>query len=166
MTAIERALEEIRPTISEPGLAGVLVMDDQADLAEAGAVLAAVSAWLTTHIQFATDRELFGVKQRVLSVEETLQVGKGDCEDYAWCAWTLAVQLGLNPDDLSIQMCVLNETESHAVLMWRDGQIVLDNQTSYLRPLDRRPDLSGIRKLAIGSFPQHAGDPDAGLRLA
>jgi predicted transglutaminase-like cysteine proteinase len=152
MTAIETAMTAIKASLDN--WAGDLD------------ILAAVQAWMWLHVKFADDQALFGVKQRTVSAEETLQLGRGDCEDYAWCCFVLATGLGISPDDLSIELCTVHGAASHVVLMYRDGQLVLDNQLAHARPLAGRSDLSGLRQLSTDSFPKHAGDPDPGLKLA
>lgn len=130
------------------------------------AIVLAVQAWVWSHVRFISDQDLFGVPQRCISVEETLSKGLGDCEDYAWCCHVLAAALGVPERDLTIQLCLVNQVSMHVVLLYRGGELVLDNQLEAPRHIARRHDLSGLSQLAIASFPQRTGDPDPGLRRA
>jgi predicted transglutaminase-like cysteine proteinase len=63
---------------------------------------------------------------------ETLQYGRGDCEDYAILKYLALLDAGISPADLKIVL-VRNifPTEDHAVVATRDdGEwLILDNRT-------------------------------------
>ena len=78
-------------------------------------------------VRFESDLALYGCKQRVASVEETLRQGAGDCEDFAWVCHELAVAMGVPEESLTLQHCMLPAGEQHAVLSYRRGELLIDS---------------------------------------
>lgn len=70
------------------------------------------------------------------TLAESLELGRGDCEDYACAKFHLLTEAGLNPH---LMACYINEA-SHMVCVC-DGY-VLDNVNTALWPLEVRSDLS------------------------
>lgn len=131
-------------------------------------VLIAAHETLMRVISHAEDADLFGCRQRVVSPDETLRLGCGDCEDYAFCVYTVASRLGVPEDGMRLMHCLVDGWQQHCVLLWSaDGQdLVIDNQAINARPLSRRPDLSQLRELDIACFPRRAGEVVPPLRYA
>lgn len=148
MAKLEDALREI-PTVSDP-------LDQ----------LQHIQNWVWANIHFAEDKDLFGVPQLTLSAEDTLEIGFADCEDYANVCYRLALAKGIPDDTMKLMLCTRDEGLQHCVMVYMDGWRVVDNSVRELRSMQRRYDLRDYRELDKHSFPQHAGDPDPGLRLA
>ena len=79
-----------------------------------------------------SDEAQWGVPDRWSAPFETIQSGRGDCEDYAIVKYAALLEAGVSPDDL--KLVVLKNTfpnEDHAVLAVQvDGEwLILDNRT-------------------------------------
>lgn len=125
-----------------------------------------VNRTLLRVLRHESDQALYGCKQLVVSVEETLRRGAGDCEDYAWVCHQLSVELGVPAEDLTIQWCRINTGEQHAVLSYRRGELLIDSLIEVPRPGFRRYDLSEFREMDKACFPEREGDVVPGLRFA
>jgi len=73
--------------------------------------------------------------------------GRGDCEDIALEKYLMLLDAGVDARDLSIAIALDGRRQNHAVLVLHhsSGDLVLDNLTSRIRPLQR----AGYRFLAI-----------------
>jgi predicted transglutaminase-like cysteine proteinase len=89
-----------------------------------------------------SDDTQWSVEDRWSAPFETLQSGRGDCEDYAIVKYLALLEAGLSEDDVKI--VILKNTfpnEDHAVLAVRvDGDwLILDNRTlTLVRDMDLR----------------------------
>lgn len=102
-------------------------------------------AWTWERVKWASDQELFGLKQCMVPPEETLRLGQGDCEDFASVVRHRAVALGVPPEDLRIDLCLVRQVEQHAVLSYRQGELICDCLLQEPRSKARRYDLSDFR---------------------
>jgi predicted transglutaminase-like cysteine proteinase len=87
-----------------------------------------------------SDEAQWGVSDRWSAPFETIESGRGDCEDYAIVKYAALVQSGLSSDDVKIViMKNAFPSEDHAVVAVRvDGQwLILDNRTlTLVRDMD------------------------------
>jgi predicted transglutaminase-like cysteine proteinase len=96
------------------------------------AKLEAVNGYVNARVRFVDDRVQFGVADRWLAPADTLNRGRGDCEDFALAKRAMLRAAGVPERDL--YLVVLNDLSrraDHAVLVVRaDGRfLVLDNGT-------------------------------------
>jgi predicted transglutaminase-like cysteine proteinase len=116
----------------------------------------------------ASDDSQWGVEDRWSAPFETLQSGRGDCEDYAIVKYLALLEAGLSEDDVKI--VILKNTypnEDHAVLAVRvDGDwLILDNRTlTLVRDMDLRRatpefvlDRQGARRFVTGEQNRRVG---------
>ena len=94
------------------------------------AKLSTVNALINRSITYAPDRNVYGVLDHWASGSETMQVGAGDCEDFAILKMSLLREMGVPTRSMSL--VVLRDTERglyHAVLAvsTNKGHFILDN---------------------------------------
>lgn len=112
-----------------PGLAPAGLLSAPADLDRR---LGDVNAWVNHRISYADDRELFGKADFWAGARKTLQLGKGDCEDYAILKMHLLAAAGVPREDMFLTIARdLVRRADHAVLIVRtpQGYRMLDNAT-------------------------------------
>ncbi len=106
----------------------------------------------------ASDRAQWGVEDHWSSPFETLQTGRGDCEDYAIVKYLALLQAGLSPADVKIVILKnLAPAEDHAAVAARvDGAwLILDNRK-----------LALVRDTAIvGAIPKFVLDENGARRF-
>jgi predicted transglutaminase-like cysteine proteinase len=88
-------------------------------------------------IKATSDEAQWGVEDHWSPPLETLQTGRGDCEDYAIVKYVALLQAGLSRDDVKIVILRnLLPNEAHAAVAARvDGQwLILDNRWLALVP--------------------------------
>ncbi|MEZ5681368.1 MAG: transglutaminase-like cysteine peptidase [Erythrobacter sp.] len=91
-----------------------------------------VNRWVNHAIAYTDDRKLFGKADYWAGARQTLQLGKGDCEDYAILKMHLLAQAGVRREDMFLTIARdLVRRADHAVLIVRtpDGYRMLDNAT-------------------------------------
>ena len=91
-----------------------------------------VNRWVNHAITYTDDRKLFGKADYWAGARKTLQLGKGDCEDYAILKMHLLAQAGVRREDMFLTIARdLVRRADHAVLIVRtpDGYRMLDNAT-------------------------------------
>ncbi|QPC98459.1 transglutaminase-like cysteine peptidase [Qipengyuania soli] len=94
--------------------------------------LEAVNRWVNHRITYTDDRKLFGKADFWAGPRKTLQLGKGDCEDYALLKMHLLAAAGVRREDMFLTIARdLVRRADHAVLIIRtdDGYRMLDNAT-------------------------------------
>ena len=102
---------------------------------EALRIATRVNRQVNSRIRSATDRQLYGVEDRwALPVK-----GAGDCEDYALLKKKLLLEAGLPGGMLLLATALNRRSEPHAVLVLRlpTGDMILDNETSVVKPWQR-----------------------------
>ncbi|WP_324829188.1 transglutaminase-like cysteine peptidase [Qipengyuania zhejiangensis] len=91
-----------------------------------------VNRWVNHKIAYAEDRDLFGKADHWAGPRRTMQLGKGDCEDYALLKMHLLAAAGIPREDMYLTIARdLVRRADHAVLVVRtpDGYRMLDNAT-------------------------------------
>jgi len=94
--------------------------------------LEAVNSYVNARVRFVDDRIQFGVADRWLAASETLNRGRGDCEDFALAKRAMLRAAGVADKDLYLVVLKdLSRRADHAVLVVRaNGRfLVLDNGT-------------------------------------
>lgn len=111
--------------------------------------LAEVNRWVNRRIQYADDARNWAERDYWASAEETLALGRGDCEDYAILKYQMLAALGFDRRDMYLTLARdLVRNADHAVLVVKiEGRpYMLDNATDILLPAstsyDYRPTMS------------------------
>jgi predicted transglutaminase-like cysteine proteinase len=108
--------------------------------------LQAVNAFFNRHIRYGEDLEVWGHVDYWASPLETLGLGAGDCEDFAFAKYFTLRLLGIPEQHLRLVYSTLISTQqAHMVLgYWADegeAPVLLDNLRTELSPIAQRPDL-------------------------
>ena len=108
--------------------------------------LQVVNAFFNRHIRYGEDTEVWGQVDYWASPRETLELGAGDCEDFALAKYFTLRLLGIPEQHLRLVYSTLISTQqAHMVLgYWADGgeyPTLLDNLRSEVLPVAQRPDL-------------------------
>jgi len=96
------------------------------------AKLEAVNGYVNARVRFVDDRVQFGVADRWLAPADTLNRGRGDCEDFALAKRAMLRAAGVPEKDLYLVVLKdLSRRADHAVLVVRAAGrfLVLDNGT-------------------------------------
>ncbi len=137
--------------------------------------LAAVNDFYNRRIQFRDDQEVWGVVDYWASPLETLEKGRGDCEDYAIAKYFSLLALGLEPAQLRlvyVRAMLDGRPQAHMVLAYyaqpQSEPLILDNLQTQVRPASARTDLSPVfsfnsEGLWSGVAGAPAGNPTARL---
>lgn len=94
--------------------------------------VAAVNSWVNGHVEYKSDKVIYGQSDRWAGAAQTLRSGHGDCEDYAIAKYQILREIGVPEQDLIL---VIGRDRvmrtDHAVLAVRDGDSyrILDNFT-------------------------------------
>jgi predicted transglutaminase-like cysteine proteinase len=125
--------------------------------------LEAVNWYVNRRVRFEDDSRRFGRGDVWSSADETLQSGRGDCEDFAIAKMQMLRAAGFSERDL--YLVILRDTvrrADHAVLVARASgrMVVLDNGTDELLDTDRVSDYRPI--LTFASY----GEWTHGYRVA
>jgi predicted transglutaminase-like cysteine proteinase len=92
--------------------------------------VAGVNHWVNQRLHFADDMLVYGTADRWATAQESLGIGRGDCEDFAIAKMQLLRALGVPSKDLYLTVVRdLVRREDHAILVVRleDQFVVLDN---------------------------------------
>ncbi|MCG4453378.1 transglutaminase-like cysteine peptidase [Pseudomonas sp. MMS21-TM103] len=108
--------------------------------------LKAVNAFFNQHVRFGEDQELWGQLDYWASPLETLELGAGDCEDFAIAKYFTLRLLGTSEHSLRLVYTTLVSTkQAHMVLGFWPGSgttpLVLDNLNLEILPIAQRLDL-------------------------
>lgn len=108
--------------------------------------LKAVNAFFNRHIRYGEDTEVWRQVDYWASPRETLELGAGDCEDFALAKYFTLRLLGISEQRLRLVYSTLISTQqAHMVLgYWADGGedlVLLDNLRSEILLITQRPDL-------------------------
>lgn len=108
--------------------------------------LKAVNAFFNSHIRYGEDTEVWRQVDYWASPRETLELGAGDCEDFALAKYFTLRLLGISEQRLRLVYSTLISTQqAHMVLgYWADdGEdlVLLDNLRSEALLITQRPDL-------------------------
>ncbi|MDM8349473.1 transglutaminase-like cysteine peptidase [Pseudomonas sp. sp1636] len=108
--------------------------------------LQVVNAFFNRHIRYGEDTEVWGQVDYWASPRETLELGAGDCEDFALAKYFTLRLLGIPEQHLRLVYSTLTSTQqAHMVLgYWADegkDPALLDNLRPEVLPTLQRPDL-------------------------
>lgn len=108
--------------------------------------LQVVNAFFNRHIRYGDDPAVWGQVDYWASPLETLELGAGDCEDFALAKYFALRLLGIPEQRLRLVYSTLISTQqAHMVLgYWAEGEkapVLLDNLGSEVLPIAQRPDL-------------------------
>ena len=164
-----QALEGVQ--LLQPLLARAIDMDDESRLA-------AINQFFNRRVLFAEDAEIWGEADHWASPLETLEKGRGDCEDYAIAKYFSLLAVGMPAARLRL-VYVRAEIGGPGGAAQADmglayyaspqaAALILDNLIGEVRPASRRPDLTPVfsfnsEGLWQGVGQQSAGDPVARL---
>lgn len=140
--------------------------------------LQAINQFYNRRILFRDDQLVWGEVDHWSSPLETLNVGQGDCEDFAIAKYFSLLAMGMPAAKLRLVYVRAQVggpqgvVQAHMVLAYHptaDAEpLILDNLMSEIRPASRRPDLAPVFSFngdglwqGVGS--QTAGDPVARL---
>ena len=152
-------------------LAGIAAKDDPARLA-------AVNDFFNRRIVFSSDEEVWGQTDYWASPLETLEKGRGDCEDYVIAKYFTLLAAGMPSTKLRlvyVRALIGGQggvAQAHMVLAYyatpSAEPLVMDSLIGEIRPASRRPDLVPVFSfnsdgLWQGTGMQSAGDPVARL---
>jgi predicted transglutaminase-like cysteine proteinase len=87
-----------------------------------GVKIIEINHFFNTYIKYTTDT----IKDNWQTPEETLERGAGDCEDLAIAKYFMALELGLDEEDLSIVYCFDEKSKAHMICLWKTT--VMDNR--------------------------------------
>lgn len=161
-----------RALVSAKSLQQVLVSVGGADDIER---LQAVNQFFNSRILFRDDQEVWGQVDHWASPLETLDKGRGDCEDYAIAKYFALLTTGMPESRLRmvyVRAQVGGLAQAHMVLAYYATPgaepLILDNLLNEIRPASRRPDLAPVFSfnsdgLWQGVAGASAGDPQARL---
>jgi predicted transglutaminase-like cysteine proteinase len=137
--------------------------------------LSALNSYINQRIAFRNDMEVWGQLDYWASPLESLDKGRGDCEDYAVAKYFSLVAAGTPAARLRlvyVRAWVGGQSVAHMVLAYyaqADAEpLILDNLVPDLRPASQRPDLQPVfsfnaEGLWRGVGAARAGDPMARL---
>ena len=171
-------LLELAAGRSSKALAGARALVQMLEKAlpqDEGGRLAAVNDFYNRRIQFRDDQEVWGAVDYWASPLETLEKGRGDCEDYAIAKYFSLLALGLEPAKLRlvyVRAMLDGRPQAHMVLAYYEQPqaepLILDNLQAQIRPASSRTDLSPVfsfnsEGLWSGVAGASAGNPTARL---
>jgi len=108
--------------------------------------LQAVNAFFNSQIRYGEDQDLWEQSDYWASPWETLELGAGDCEDFALAKYFTLRLLGISEERLRLVYTTLSQTQqAHMVLgYWPKAggePVLLDNLDPQILPLAQRQDL-------------------------
>lgn len=133
------------------GARALLQVLDRGETMDEPARLALVNDFFNQRIEFRDDMEVWGVIDYWASPLETLEKGRGDCEDYAIAKYFSLLSLGVEPAKLRlvyVRAMLDGKPQAHMVLAYYEEPqavpLILDNLIPQIRPASARPDLSPV----------------------
>jgi len=120
-----------------------------------------VNSWVNT-LHYASDKELYGVRDYWATLYEFVARGKGDCEDYTIAKYFILKALGVDPHRMKFAYVIYKNRRgkkiAHMVLLYfkvkhpksRDDILILDNNNRLVLPASKRPDLVKMIKMING----------------
>ncbi|MCK4809612.1 MAG: transglutaminase-like cysteine peptidase [Candidatus Omnitrophica bacterium] len=77
-----------------------------------------ISGWLRNNIVYKPDKEFYPQKDYWQTPKETIILGSGDCEDFAFLAQALLKETGMDPSVIAIQYKEGSEKTGHAICVF------------------------------------------------
>lgn len=141
------------------------------------ATLSRVNGWANQTIDYVEDSANYGMRDYWATASETLQSGRGDCEDFAILKYQALAALGFDRSRMYLTLARdLVRNADHAVLIVQIGgtAYMLDNATDTLLPADIAHDYRPVMSFNTQSAWLHgssrpslaASAPAASLRLS
>lgn len=96
-----------------------------------------INWYVNTNLRYVRDYDLWGVEEHWATVDEILQRGAGDCEDFAILKWAGLRDMGYNMNHFCIPVVKRPDGSGHAVLAYINtltNPLILDNLTSRVYP--------------------------------
>jgi len=130
-----------------------------------------VNRFFNQRIRFATDFAVWRQEDYWASPLETLNQGRGDCEDYAIAKYASLLAAGVAPARLRlvyVRAQIGATAQAHMVLAYQatpsDEPLILDNLRNDIVPASQRPDLVPVFSFSSeglwqGNGGEPAGDP-------
>ena len=105
-----------------------------------------VNNFFNQHIDFVSDKSLWGVNDYWATPQEVLIKGAGDCEDFSIIKYFTLIQLGIPEDKIRLTYTrTLNRNQAHMVLSYSPTPlatpIILDNLIPEIKSVKERKDL-------------------------
>lgn len=101
--------------------------------------------------KYKTDKEIYNKDDYWATRKEFLIHGAGDCEDFVAAKYFTLLEVGINPEKLSILHGLLNNTY-HLVLAYQENPtniLILDNVNRNILPLIKRDDIIVLYTLEL-----------------
>jgi predicted transglutaminase-like cysteine proteinase len=135
-----------------------------------------VNQFFNQRVTFTPDIVVWGQEDYWASPLETLNQGRGDCEDYAIAKYASLLAAGVMPARLRlvyVRAQIGRQAQAHMVLAYQasaaDEPLILDNLRSEVLPASQRPDLTPVFSFSTEGLWQGNGGAPAGdplLRLS
>ncbi len=77
-----------------------------------------ISGWLRSNVVYRVDEEVYGKKDYWQTPKETIILGSGDCEDFAFLAQALLKEIGIDSSVIAIQYSKGFEKKGHAICVF------------------------------------------------
>ncbi|MFG6449341.1 transglutaminase-like cysteine peptidase [Roseateles sp. BYS180W] len=113
--------------------------------------LTLVNNYFNQNIEFYTDQETWGVEDYWATPLESLEQGRGDCEDYAIAKYFTLLAMGVPEPRLRlvyVRAMLHGRPQAHMVLAYyaqvQGEPLVLDNLVADVRAASQRPDLAPV----------------------
>jgi len=109
-----------------------------------------INSWVNHRIQYADDRQVYGVEDHWASASESLERGRGDCEDYAIAKLELLREAGVPAGDLYLMVVQdLVARQAHALAaVWSQGRfVILDSRSDEIQSAGGAADYRPIMTL-------------------
>jgi predicted transglutaminase-like cysteine proteinase len=174
---MSRAAQALGPQ-AVAGSQALLVVLSRLDVADERGMLVEVNRFFNRQVAFRDDAEVWGQADHWASPLETLQMGAGDCEDFALAKYFSLLSMGVRAERMRMVYVRARiggpsgVSQAHMVLAYYPEPgaepLILDNLIDDIRPSSRRPDLTPVfsfntEGLWQGVGAASAGDPTARL---
>ena len=140
---------------------------------ETRAKLSLVNDYFNEHVSFAEDMEVWGQIDYWASPLQTLEKGRGDCEDYAIGKYFSLSAAGVPIEQLRlvyVRAQMLHRSQAHMVLAFYENPqsepLILDSLVTEIRPASQRQDLSPVYSFNGEGLWRGVGTQSTGNSLA
>lgn len=141
--------------LSDTRLASWLNLLDNSAGDDERAQLERVNHFINRSVSFVSDQQAWGADDYWATPAQTLNLGQGDCEDFAIAKYFSLVRMGVPSEKLRLTFVkALKQNQAHMVLAYypsaSEQPLILDNLDPRIRPASERGDL-----LPVYSFNNH-----------